>query len=286
MYILRAKVLSDPKKKQIYDQFGEDGLKSGMGEGGGFPGGGFHSGGNFRNAEDLFRDLFGGGGGGFGGGGSSFTFSSGDGFPGAGGGFGEQPGFNQFFTGNRPRTARKQPDSEYPLKIDLEDLYRGTSKKLKISRDVMNADGTMRREDKIHHVEIKAGYKAGTKIKYQGAGGERPGYEPADVVFIIEEKPHERFRRNKDNLECTETISLSDAIAGSTVKVKGIDGKTYQLDCTREIISPSTTKIISGAGMPISKRPGEKGDLIVNFAIQFPSYLNSEKKRKIRELLS
>ena len=68
-------MLSDPKKKEIYDTYGEDGLKND-----GMPGGGFSA----QNAEDIFAQFFGGGGaGGFGGGGF------GGGFPGGGaGGFG------------------------------------------------------------------------------------------------------------------------------------------------------------------------------------------------------
>jgi DnaJ-class molecular chaperone len=54
--------LSDPEKRQVYDQYGEEGVK--RKEQGGHPGGGggFHHGGNF---EDMFSSFFGGGGGGF-----------------------------------------------------------------------------------------------------------------------------------------------------------------------------------------------------------------------------
>jgi len=53
-------VLSDPKKKETYDRFGEEGLQGGGGGGGGFGG---------ADPNDIFRMFFGGGGGGFGGGG-------------------------------------------------------------------------------------------------------------------------------------------------------------------------------------------------------------------------
>lgn len=171
------------------------------------------------------------------------------------------------------------------LNLDLEDLYKGVTKKIKISRNVVNADGSTSREDKIHHVEIKPGYRAGTQIRYTAAGGEAVGYQPADVVFIVGEKSHGRFKRNQHNLEVTHKISLADALGGSDVQIRGMDNKTYQLEC-REVITPETVKTISGGGMPISKRPGEKGDLVVRFAIQFPAYLNSEKKRKLRDLLA
>ncbi len=268
-------VLSDPKKKEIYDRYGEDGLKSGMHENGG-GGASFHShgfGAGFRSPEDLFRELFENGGG--------FSAAS---FGGSGGGFHDTAGFTSMFGGNR--RMRKQPDTEVNLNLELEELYRGVTKKLKISKNVVNADGTTSREDKIHHVEIKPGYKAGTKIRYTGAGGESVGYYPADVVFIVNEKPHSRFKRDRDNLEYTQKITLADALAGTVVQVKGLDEKKYQLDSTNDVITPNTVKTIAGAGMPISKRPGERGDLIIRFEIQFPRYLSSEKKRKVRELLA
>lgn len=268
-------VLSDPKKKEIYDRYGEDGLKSGMHENGAAGGASFHShgfGGGFRSPEDLFRDLFENGGG-----------FSGAGF-GSGSAFHDTSGFSSMFgTGRR---MRKQPDTEVNLNLDLEDLYRGVTKKLKISKNVVNADGRISREDKIHHVEIKPGYKAGTKIRYSGAGGEAVGYLPADVVFIVNEKPHARFKRDRDNLEYTQKISLADALAGTVMQVKGLDDKKYQLDSTNDVVMPNTVKTIPGAGMPISKRPGEKGDLIIRFEIQFPKFIESEKKRKLRDLLS
>ncbi len=88
-------VLSDPEKRDIYDQYGEDALKEGMGGG---PGG--------HDPFDIFQSFFGGNP--FGGGGSS-----------------------------RGRRQRRGEDVIHPLKISLEDLYNGTSKKLSLSRNVI-----------------------------------------------------------------------------------------------------------------------------------------------------
>lgn len=95
-------VLSDPEKRELYDQYGEDALKEGMGGGGGG-----------HNPFDIFESFFGGGGSPFG---DSFAGGSG-----RGGG----------------RRQRRGEDVVHPLKVSLEDLYNGTSKKLSLSRNVL-----------------------------------------------------------------------------------------------------------------------------------------------------
>lgn len=262
--------MSDPKKKEVYDRYGEDGLKSGMEEmpqGRGGASFQFSGSGGFQSPEDLFKEFFG---------------NSGFGGMGGMGGMGG-PTFSSF--NHSQRSMRKQPDTEVNLNLSLEELYTGLTKKLKITRNVARADGGLDRAAKVHEVIIKPGYKAGTKIRYNGAGSEAPGYAPGDVVFIVQEKPHQRYKRAGNNLEILHRIALADALSGSSVTIPGIEGRSYRLDCP-EIITPKTVKTISGAGMPISKSPGERGDLVISFDVAFPSYLQQEKRERLRELLS
>lgn len=223
--------------------------------------------GGFQSPDDLFREFFGGSGLG-----SGFGMGNMGGMHGMGG-----------FGSTRP--TRKMHDTEVNLSLSLEELFTGTTKKMKITRNVTRADGGMDRVGKVHEVQIKPGYKAGTKIRYNGAGSEGPGYAPGDVVFIIKEKEHGRFKRAGNNLEITHRLPLAEALGGSTVTIAGLDGKNYRLDCP-EIISPKTVKTISGAGMPISRSPDTRGDLIIRFDVAFPSYLQPEKRERLRELLS
>lgn len=287
-------VLSDPKKKEVYDQYGEDGLKAGMHEApqgaagfapNGFGGGAspygfsFSTGGNFRDPNDIFREVFGGGDPfGFGGGGGMA------GMPGMGGPFG-RGGFGGGGGGGggfgRPR---KGDDIEVELPFSLEDLFRGVTKRMKITRKVADATGQINNEESILTVEIRPGYKAGTKIRFEKAADELPGQVPGDVVFVVKEKPHPRFTREKDNLVMNVTVSLADALAGTTIEIEDLDGKRYRVTFD-DVISPGYTRAIRGKGMPISKNPSQRGDLEIRFNVAFPPFLSSDKKRKLKEIL-
>ena len=79
---------------------------------------------------------------------------------------------------------------ERPLPVTLEELYRGTHKKMKIKRKTFDPRTQKRNvEDKILEMEIKPGYKAGTKMKFKGVGDQEEG-GTQDLHFIITEVNH------------------------------------------------------------------------------------------------
>lgn len=72
---------------------------------------------------------------------------------------------------------------------------------MKISRKRLNPDGrSYRSEDKILTIEIKKGWKEGTKITFPREGDETPNSIPADIVFIIKDKDHPKFKRDGSNI--------------------------------------------------------------------------------------
>ncbi len=263
-------VLSDPKKKEVYDQYGEEGLKQSG------PGG---EGAHFRDPMDIFSMFFGGGGGrgGMGGmGGLDGMFGGGMG--GGMGGMGEGMfgmGGNGGMFGGMGGGRRKGATINRDLPCTLEELFNGAEKRLKITRKrIVNQRLTA--AEKILTINIKPGWKAGTKITFAGEGDEDQRTTPADIVFTIREKPHATFKREGDNLVYPVTLPLVNALSGCKLTVTTIDGRTVSVPVP-SVIAPGRRHVVSGEGMPITKQPGRRGDLILEFAVRFPASLTDEQ---------
>ncbi|KAM0693018.1 hypothetical protein Q7P36_007575 [Cladosporium allicinum] len=291
-------VLSDPQQRQIYDQYGEEGLEQGGGMGGGGMG-----------AEDLFAQFFGGGGG--------------------GGGFG---GMGGMFGGGREQGPKKARTIHHVHKVSLEDIYRGKVSKLALQKSVIcskcdgrggkegavktcqgcqgqgmktmmrqmgpmiqrfqtvcpdcNGEGEQVREKdkckqcsgkktvierKVLHVHVDKGVQSGTKIDFRGEGDQMPGVEPGDVQFEIEQKPHPRFQRKGDDLYFHAEVDLLTALAGGAIYVEHLDERWLTVEILPgEIIAPGEVKVIRGQGMP-SYRHHDHGNLYVQFDVKFPT---------------
>ncbi|KAA1065614.1 hypothetical protein PGT21_004922 [Puccinia graminis f. sp. tritici] len=328
-------VLSDKNQRAVYDQFGEDGLKGGGGPPpgagggmGGFPGGSFHfssSGGagggrpefTQMDANAIFEKMFGGAGAGvFGGGGGGGSRRGGDPFAdtmnlddmmGGMGGMGGMPGgFASSFPGTTRHSAshnngRHSPDDEKtpddvikPLELSLEELYKGTVKRLRITRKLR--DG--RSAEKIHEVNVKPGWKAGTKIRYPGMGNEDRNGKSGAVVFEVTQKPHARFTREGDDLIYVHTIPLVEALTGPSagqsvnLSLKHLDGRTVSFKLPSigpaggKPIQPGQEILVPGEGMPITRKGAtkSKGDLKVRINVSFPNYLNPSQIDGARRL--
>lgn len=92
--------------------------------------------------------------------------------------------------------------------MTLEEIYHGCVKKMKISRRVLEQDGTPRKEDKYVSISVKPGWKSGTKVTFQKEGDQTKGRIPADIVFIIRDKPHPLFKREGGDLRYTARLTL------------------------------------------------------------------------------
>jgi len=310
-------VLSDKKKRDIYDQYGEEGLSGGLGSGGSSTGtnnfnytfhgdpkatfaqffgtsnpfenffnmpgmaGNSHQGffnenldGSGMDSDDPFSGL---GGGGLGSGlGASF-------------GQGRTPFRSQSFNVGSNSGSRKDkqqdPPVEHDLYVSLDDICKGVTKRMKISRRVVGADGAAKKEEKVLTINVKPGWKSGTKITFQREGDQAPNKIPADIIFIIRDKPHQHFKREGSDLKHQCKITLREALCGVLVDIPTLTAEKIPINLAAEIIRPSTVKRIPGYGLPFPKEPTKRGDILVSFDIQFPEKLSQNTKDLMYEML-
>jgi DnaJ family protein B protein 13 len=264
-------VLADNRKKAVFDQFGEEGLKQGVPEGtehteAWTKGYTFHG-----DAHKVFTEFFGG----------TNPFSE---------WYDRRDGELEMGFGGLHGRGRKQQDAaiERDLYLTLEEIFHGCIKKMKISRRVMNEDGhTSSIRDKILTITVKPGWKSGTKITFPKEGDQGPNTVPADIVFILRDKPHPRFQRVGNDLIYTATVQLGEALTGCNVVIQTLDNRELNISIN-EIVTFGYQKKVLEEGMKISNpKSGAPafGDLYIKFNIVFPQSLSPEKKHLIRSAL-
>merc|ERR1711872_1099729 len=185
------------------------------------------------------------------------------------------------------KTAKVQdPTVEKEVFVNIEEIATGCEKKMKISRKVYRDDGSLSVEDKVLKINIKSGWKSGTKVTFSQEGDRLPGKIPADIAFIIRDKPHPIFTREGANIKYTYKIPLREALCGTVVQVPTLDGRKVGINCTGEVIKPSTTKRWTGYGLPFPKEPTKRGDIVVTFDVLFPDQLTQSSKDIVYDVLS
>lgn len=143
--------------------------------------------------------------------------------------------------------------------------------------------GLQSTKDKILEFDIKKGLKPGSKIKFSGVGDQTEG-GTQDVHFIIEDKPHELYKREGDDLRHEVDITLKEALTGWSRTVKTIDGKQLNVGSAGPT-PPTYTDRYPGLGMPKPKNPSERGDFIVGVKIGFPKSLTADQKTQLKQIL-
>ncbi|XP_064295841.1 dnaJ homolog subfamily B member 5-like [Phalacrocorax carbo] len=291
-------VLSDPKKQAIYDQYGEEGLKTGGGSSGG-SGNTFHY--TFHgDPHATFTSFFG----------DSnpfdifFASSRSQVFNGfdqedmdidenddpfsAFGRFGFN-GINGVYQWHQEslhmRRKVQDPPIIHDLKVSLKEIYHSSTKRMMIIRRRLNADDrTMQTEDKILNIVIKRGWKEGTKITFPKEGDATPDNIPSDIIFILKDKPHSHFKRDRTNVVYTTNISLKEALCGCTMNIPTIDGRVIPLPCN-DIIKPGTVKRLHGEGLPFHKASSQRRHLIVEVKIHFPDRIAPQTRQILKQHL-
>ncbi|GAC1626259.1 MAG: molecular chaperone DnaJ [Candidatus Acidiferrum sp.] len=311
-------VLSDSKKRQMYDQYGfySDNLPPGG------PGGGAHP----ENAGGVNFDFGG------------FDFGGGSGSGQAGGG-NFRDLFSQFFRGGQGggREAEEEAggDLEYQIEIDFWDAMRGGVKKLQITRldtcetchgtgaigspqtcaacggtgmiqqaagkmkfnvpctrcggtgklrtmcRTCNGEGRVRKTETIE-VRIPAGMASGSRVRVPGKGNSGTmGAPGGDLYLRIEVKPHAFFERRGNDLYTKVPVTVSEASLGAKIEVPTIDGRALVR------IPPGTnsgkTLRLKEKGVP-SARNGARGDQYVEIQIVVPEPTDERVRNLMKEL--
>ena len=310
-------VLSDPQKRQRYDQFGHAGM-NGMG---GFSGGGM-------SMEDIFSHF-------------------GDIFEGAGFDLGD---IGEMFMGGRggrsrgPR-VRRGSDMRVKVRLTLEEIAKGCEKKIKVRKLVQCKDcngsgskdgstetcptckgsgrvirqqrgifGMMQvqaecdtchgegriiknkcpkcggegivRDDEIITITIPAGVAGGMQLTVPGKGNAAPrGGVNGDLLVLIEEEEHKDFIRQDSDLIYNLLLDMPTAVLGGQVQIPTLTGDV------KITITPGTQpgKVLRmrGKGLPRIDQYGRNygtGDLLINVGVYIPEKLNKEERALIEQL--
>jgi len=250
-------VLSNPKLRAIYDRYGLKGLKDGIpdGKGGRTPAYAFTKG-----PGDVYAQFF-----------------------------GTASGFADVYSGTFRDPDAKEPKRPEPelvnLYCGLEELFVGCTKKQKIVYQKLQADGkSFAAAEKVLSVEVRPGWREGTRVTFPHEGDEQLGAPPADVVFVLREKPHPLFTRKGNDLVFDARVSLSQALTGCTISVQMLDKRVLPVPVT-EVVKPGGSKVITGEGMPTPKDPKARGNLVLAFSVDFPTELSVDVKNKLKALL-
>jgi curved DNA-binding protein len=175
--------------------------------------------------------------------------------------YGKQSGF-----GAQPE---KGSDLKIELELSLEDAYKGVTKKL-------NVNG-----NKIE-VKFKKGIQSGQTLKISGKG--KPGKNGGpngDLLINVTVAEHPTIERKDDDLYIDAAIDLFTMLLGGESKIKTFGG-TLKINIPESSQNGKVLKL-KGQGMPKYSMNGDKGDLFIKLIPKMPSKLNDKEKKLVKE---
>lgn len=299
--------LSDSQKRDVYDRFGEKGLSEQGGMGGGM------------DPQDLFSQLFGGAGGGFFGGGGGGGRARG---PRKGKDLVHRVKvtLEELYTGKVTKLALQKHIlctkcegrggkegsvktcngcNGQGIKVVLRQLGPMVQQMQQTCPDCQGAGEQIAAKDRckqcsgkkitqerqVLEARVEIGMEDGQQIVFKEAADQAPNTIPGDVIIVVDEQPHPKFKRRKNDLITDVHIDLLTALGGGNVVIEHVGKYALNVDMPAgEVIKPGDIKVLRGQGMP-SYRHHEKGDLYLNLHVDFPEEISIDKVPMLEQAL-
>lgn len=147
--------------------------------------------------------------------------------------------------------------------VTLEELLTGCTKNRCVPRERNGC-----RMTEPFKIQVKPGWNEGTKITFHGQGNQKKDCEAEDLIFIIKIKPHAHFRRDGVDLHYEATISKQQITTNCWISVPKLEGGEAKLQLTADCLNPSKQWRLPNLGMPYTKMPDKRGDIVVHFTIK------------------
>lgn len=140
---------------------------------------------------------------------------------------------------------------------------------------------------KILEVHVKKGMPDGHRIVFKGESDQEPNLQPGDVIVELIFKKHPVFRFvNGNDLGIVVDLQLVESLCGFRKVIKTMGGRDLVVtSLPGEVVKNNGTKCIPGEGLPIYKNPIERGRLILQFNVIFPSAIPMELVPKLQKCL-
>ncbi|KAL8142629.1 hypothetical protein V2J09_015661 [Rumex salicifolius] len=270
-------VLSDSEKRNVYDKYGEEGLKQ-------FAANGGRGGGGGMNMQDIFSQFFGGG--------SAEEeeekIVKGDDVI-----VELEATLEDLYMGGslkvwREKNVIKPASGKRSCNCRNEVYHRqiGPGMFQQYTEQVCDEcpNVKLEREGYSITVDIEKGMKDGEEVVFYEDGEPKIDGEPGDLKFRIHTATHDNFVREGNNLYTNVTITLVQALVGFEKTIKHLDEHLVNIG-SKAITKPKEVRKFKGEGMPLHLS-NKKGDLYVKFEVLFPTSLTEDQKKKIKEVLN
>ncbi len=264
-------VLSDEKKRELYDQYGTANENQ-------IPWGGQGAGAGFS-----YEDIFGGGGG------NTYTYTQGgSGFGGIDWGdifdsirHGEGAfGTDWDFGGGQTR-AQKGQDMSVTLDVTFDEAFNGTTKKVTVRIPGKPEADTI-------EVKVPAGAREGGRLRYKGKGGLSPnGGEAGDLLISTHIKDHPYYKRDKADVVVDLPVNIAEAALGTSIVVPAPDGTKVRVKVPAGTQDGKVLTIKGKGAKDIkSKNKDAYGNLKIKVHVEVPTDMNDDQKKALEDFLA